>query len=67
MDSKAMVNEIEEMNLRLAPIQPQHFKKVLLYDNAAPYRANVTTDKLAQLGCARMPHPLYSPIISLCD
>ncbi|VDP10318.1 unnamed protein product [Heligmosomoides polygyrus] len=37
-DSKAMVNEIEEMGRRLGIIQSQRFKKVLLFDNAAPHR-----------------------------
>ncbi|VDP12942.1 unnamed protein product [Heligmosomoides polygyrus] len=45
-----MVNEIEEMELRLELIRSQRFKKVLLLDNATAHRAKVTTDKLAQLG-----------------
>ncbi|VDP53731.1 unnamed protein product [Heligmosomoides polygyrus] len=48
MDSKAMV--IEEMDRLLALIRSQRFKKGLLFDNAAPHREQVTTDKLAQLG-----------------
>ncbi|VDO92095.1 unnamed protein product [Heligmosomoides polygyrus] len=67
MDSKAMVNEIEEKDRRLALIRSQRFKKVLLFDNAAPHRAEVTTDKLAQLGYVHMPHPPYSPDNSPCD
>ncbi|VDO87206.1 unnamed protein product [Heligmosomoides polygyrus] len=47
MDSKAMVNKIEEMDLRLELIRSQHFVKVLLFDNAAPHREQVTMDKLA--------------------
>ncbi|VDP16631.1 unnamed protein product [Heligmosomoides polygyrus] len=66
MDSKAMVN-IEEMDLRLELIQSQLVKKVLLFDNAAPHREQVTTDKLAQLGYVHMLHPPYSPDISPCD
>ncbi|VDO77558.1 unnamed protein product [Heligmosomoides polygyrus] len=67
MDSKATVNEIEEMDWRLALIRSQRFKKFLLFDNAEPHRAKVTTDKLAQLGYVHMPHPPYSPDISPCD
>ncbi|VDP19563.1 unnamed protein product [Heligmosomoides polygyrus] len=60
MDSKAMVNEIEEMDRRLAFIRLQSFRKVLLIDNAASHQAKVTTDKLAQLEYIHMPHPPYS-------
>ncbi|VDO91718.1 unnamed protein product [Heligmosomoides polygyrus] len=67
MDSKGMVNEIEEMDLQLELIQSQRVKKVLLFDNAAPHWVNVTTDKLAQLGYVHMPHPPYSPDISPCE
>ncbi|VDO67110.1 unnamed protein product [Heligmosomoides polygyrus] len=67
MNSKAMVNEIEEMGRRLALIHSQRFKKVLLFDNAAPHREQVTTDKLGHLGYVHKPHPPYSPNISLCD
>ncbi|VDP06601.1 unnamed protein product [Heligmosomoides polygyrus] len=45
MDSKDMVNEMEEMDLRLELIQSQRAKKVLLFDNAAPHREQVTMDK----------------------
>ncbi|VDO70054.1 unnamed protein product [Heligmosomoides polygyrus] len=62
-----MVNEIEEMDLRLELIQSQRVKKFLLFDNAAPHRAKVTTDKLTQPGYVHMPHPPYSPDISPCD
>ncbi|VDO23447.1 unnamed protein product [Heligmosomoides polygyrus] len=48
MDYKAMANEIEEMDRRLALIRSQRFKKVLLFDNAASHQAKVTTDKPAQ-------------------
>ncbi|VDP04409.1 unnamed protein product [Heligmosomoides polygyrus] len=67
MDSKAMVNEIEEMDRRLALIHSQRFKKFLPFDNAAPHREQVTTDKLAQLTYVHMPHPPYSPDISPCE
>ncbi|VDO79749.1 unnamed protein product [Heligmosomoides polygyrus] len=67
MDSKAMVSEVEEMDRRLALIRSQRFKKVLLFDNAAPHQEEVTTDKLAQLGYMHMPHPPYSPDSSPCD
>ncbi|VDP07800.1 unnamed protein product [Heligmosomoides polygyrus] len=67
MNSKAMVNEIEEMDRRLALIWSQRFKKVFLLDNAAPHRAKVTSDKLGQLGYVHMPHPPHSPDISPCD
>ncbi|VDP12467.1 unnamed protein product [Heligmosomoides polygyrus] len=67
MDSKAMANEIEEMEWRLALIRPQGFEKVLLFDNAAPHRTKLTTDKLGQLGYVHMPHPPYSLDISPCD
>ncbi|VDO23977.1 unnamed protein product, partial [Heligmosomoides polygyrus] len=67
IDSKAMVNEIEEKERRLALIRSQCFNKVLLFDNAAPHREQVTTDKLAQLGYVHMLHPPYSPDISPCD
>ncbi|VDO60043.1 unnamed protein product [Heligmosomoides polygyrus] len=67
MDSKAMVNEIEELDLRLELIQSQRVKKVLLFDNAAPHREQVTMDKLGQLGYVYMLHPRYSPDISPCD
>ncbi|VDP15968.1 unnamed protein product [Heligmosomoides polygyrus] len=67
MDSKAMVNEIEEVDLRLELIRSQRFKKVLLFDNAAPRREQLTTGKLAQLGNVHTPHPPYSPDISPCD
>ncbi|VDO19725.1 unnamed protein product [Heligmosomoides polygyrus] len=67
MDSKTMVNEIEEMDRRLTLIPSQLFKKLLLFDNAAPHRAKVTMDKLAQLGYVHVPHPPYSPDISPCD
>ncbi|VDP21690.1 unnamed protein product [Heligmosomoides polygyrus] len=60
MDSKAMVSETEEMDLRLALIHSQRFKKVLLFDNAAPNWEQVTTEKLGQLGYVHMPHPPYS-------
>lgn len=43
--SKVMVNEIEEMVRQLALIQSLRFKNVLFFDNAAPYRETVTTDK----------------------
>ncbi|VDO65900.1 unnamed protein product [Heligmosomoides polygyrus] len=62
-----MVNEIEEMGRRLALIHSQRFKKVLLFDNAAPHRAKVTTDKLGQLRYVHMPHPPYSLDIYPCD
>ncbi|VDP03415.1 unnamed protein product [Heligmosomoides polygyrus] len=55
------------MDLRLELIQSQRVKKVLLFDNAAPHREQVTMDKLAQLGYAHMLHPPYSPDISPCD
>ncbi|VDO18760.1 unnamed protein product [Heligmosomoides polygyrus] len=67
MDSKAMVNEIEEMDLRLELIQSQLVKKVLLFDSAAPHGEQVTTDKLAQLGYVHVLCPPYSPSISPCD
>ncbi|VDP11190.1 unnamed protein product [Heligmosomoides polygyrus] len=67
MDSKAMVNEIEGMERRLALVRSQRFKNVLLFDNAAPHREQVTTDKLAQLGFVHMLHPPYSPDTSPCD
>ncbi|VDO63944.1 unnamed protein product [Heligmosomoides polygyrus] len=67
MNSKVMVNEIEDMDLRLELIQSQRFKKVLLFDNAAPHREQVSTDKLGQLGYVHMPHPPYSLDISPCD
>ncbi|VDO83045.1 unnamed protein product [Heligmosomoides polygyrus] len=67
MNSKAMVNEIEEMGRRLALIHSQRFKKVLLFDNAAPHREQVSTDKLGQLGYVHMPHPPYSLDISPCN
>ncbi|VDP00158.1 unnamed protein product [Heligmosomoides polygyrus] len=67
MDSNAMVNEIEEIDRRIAFIRSQRFKNVLLFDNDAPHRAEVTTDMLAQLGYFHMPHPPYSPDIFLCD
>ncbi|VDO91301.1 unnamed protein product [Heligmosomoides polygyrus] len=41
--------------------------KVLLFDYAAPHRAKVTTDKLAELDHVHMPHPPYLPDISPCD
>ncbi|VDO66390.1 unnamed protein product [Heligmosomoides polygyrus] len=63
MDSKAMMNEIEEMDLRLELIQSQRFKMTLLFD----HREQVTTDKLAHLGYVHMLHPPYSPDISPCD
>uniref|UniRef100_A0A183GPJ4 glutathione transferase n=1 Tax=Heligmosomoides polygyrus TaxID=6339 RepID=A0A183GPJ4_HELPZ len=43
------------------------FKKVLLFDNSAPHRVQVSTDKLGQLGYVHMPHPPYSPNISPCE
>ncbi|VDO99257.1 unnamed protein product [Heligmosomoides polygyrus] len=67
MNFKAIVNEIEEMGRRLALIHSQRFKKVLIFDNAAPHREQVSTDKLAQLGYVHMPHPPYSLDISPCD
>ncbi|VDP20194.1 unnamed protein product [Heligmosomoides polygyrus] len=67
MDSKAVLNEIEEMDLRLELIQSQRVKKVLLFDNAAPHREQVTMDELAQLGYDHMLHLPYSPDISPCD
>ncbi|VDP10627.1 unnamed protein product [Heligmosomoides polygyrus] len=67
MNSKAMVNEIEEMGRRIALIHSQRFKKVLLFDNAAPHREQVTMDKLGQLGYVHMPHQPYSLDISPCD
>ncbi|VDO73813.1 unnamed protein product [Heligmosomoides polygyrus] len=67
IDSKAMVNEIEEMDLRLELIQSQRVKNVLLFDNAAPHWEHVTTSKLAQLDYFHMLHPPYSPNISPCD
>ncbi|VDO75459.1 unnamed protein product [Heligmosomoides polygyrus] len=67
MNSKAMLNEIEEMDLRLELIQSHCVKKVLLFDNAAPHREHVTTDKLGQLGYVHMLHPPYSLDISPCD
>ncbi|VDO78103.1 unnamed protein product [Heligmosomoides polygyrus] len=54
------------MDRRLALIRSQRFKKVL-FSYAAPHRAKVTTDKLAQLGYVHMPHPPYSLDISPCD
>ncbi|VDP17868.1 unnamed protein product [Heligmosomoides polygyrus] len=67
MNFKAMVNEIEEMGRRLALIHSQCFKKVLLFDHAAPHREQVTTDKLGQLGYVHMLHPPYSLDISPYD
>ncbi|VDP15335.1 unnamed protein product [Heligmosomoides polygyrus] len=67
MNSKGMVNEIEEMGRRLALIHSQRFKEVLLFDNAAPHREQVSTDKLGQLGYVHMPHPPYSLDISPCN
>ncbi|VDP10295.1 unnamed protein product [Heligmosomoides polygyrus] len=66
MNSKAMVNEIEEMDLRLELIQSQRVKKFLLFDNATPHREQVTTDELGQLGYVHMPHLPYLPDISPC-
>ncbi|VDP60291.1 unnamed protein product [Heligmosomoides polygyrus] len=54
MDFKAMVNEVEEI-------------KKVLFDNAAPHREQVTTNKLTKLGYVHMRHPPYSPDISPCD
>ncbi|WKY04151.1 hypothetical protein Q1695_005266 [Nippostrongylus brasiliensis] len=67
MDFEAIVNKIEEVDQRLAVIRPQRFKKLILFDNATPHRAKVTTQKLAQLRYVRVPHPPYSPDISPCD
>ncbi|VDP23975.1 unnamed protein product [Heligmosomoides polygyrus] len=67
MDSKAMVNEMEEVDVRFELIQSLRVKKVLLFDNDAPHREQVTTDKLGQLGYVHMLHPPYSPDISPCD
>ncbi|VDP48183.1 unnamed protein product [Heligmosomoides polygyrus] len=67
MDSKAMLNEIEEMGRRLALIRFQRFKKVFLFDNAASHRTKLTTDKFAQLGYVHMPHSLYLLEISPCE
>ncbi|VDP42138.1 unnamed protein product [Heligmosomoides polygyrus] len=67
MNSKAIVNEIEEMGRRLALIHSQRFKKVLLLDNAAPHQEQVSTDKLGQLGYVHMAHPPYSLDISPCN
>ncbi|VDO95374.1 unnamed protein product [Heligmosomoides polygyrus] len=67
MNSKAMVNEIEEMGQRLALIHSLRFKKVLLFDNAAPHREQVSTDKLGQRSYVHMPHPPYSLDISPYD
>ncbi|VDP48677.1 unnamed protein product [Heligmosomoides polygyrus] len=62
-----MVNETEEMDLRLELIQSQRVKKFLLFDNAAPHRERVSTDKLGQLGYFHMLQPPYSPDISPRD
>ncbi|VDO87998.1 unnamed protein product [Heligmosomoides polygyrus] len=51
--------------MREARLRCCRFKKVLLSDNAAPHREQVTADKLAQLGYDHMPHP--PPDISPCD
>ncbi|VDP03202.1 unnamed protein product [Heligmosomoides polygyrus] len=67
MNSKAMVNDLKEMGRQPALIHSQRFKKVLLFDNAAPHREQVTTYKLGQLGYVYMLHPPYSPDISSCD
>ncbi|VDO74998.1 unnamed protein product [Heligmosomoides polygyrus] len=60
MNSKAMVNEIEEMGQRLALIHSLRFKKVLLFDNAAPHREEVSTDKLGQRSYV---HTVASPTV----
>ncbi|VDL74936.1 unnamed protein product [Nippostrongylus brasiliensis] len=67
MDSVTIVNEIEEVDQRHALIRPQRFKRLILFDNATPHRVKVTTQKLAQLGYVRVPHPPYSSDISPCD
>ncbi|VDP06618.1 unnamed protein product [Heligmosomoides polygyrus] len=67
MDSKTIVNETEEMDLRLELIQSQRVKKVLLFDNAVPHREQVTMYKLGQLCYVHMLHPPHSPDISPCD
>ncbi|VDO61437.1 unnamed protein product [Heligmosomoides polygyrus] len=55
------------MDLRLALIRPQRFKKVFRFDNVASHWAKGTTGKLAQLGYVQLPQSPYLPDISPCD
>ncbi|VDP25414.1 unnamed protein product [Heligmosomoides polygyrus] len=56
-----------DLEMKVSNMKTERFKKVLLFDNAAPHRAKVTTDKQGQLRYVHVPHPPYSPDIPPCD
>ena len=61
--------QIDEMHWKLQHLQPvvNRMGPVLLHDNTQPHVVQATLQKLNELGYKVLPHPLYSPDLSLTD
>ena len=63
-------NQLDKMHSHLQKMWPALVNwhgPILLQDNAHPHIARMTVQKLTDLGCETLPHPPYSPDLSLID